>query len=357
MRKQRDEPFFFGTKGTRTLMADATELEVSTPTPAQAGEIKEEGMDLLGFIDDPFSAADAEEAAQEAQSSNAAADETAGDTQIDEAAAADETKEADSADETKEPGKKDDKTLDVAVIPEELKAIFPEAKELKDVAASVAQIIQERDDEKSANNEMVDLLQSHKALIPILRDLRDGKPLYEAIRGRLEIGKDENIPDPAEDPKAYGEYVRKQVELEKRLEAEAKAQAENATMARAAQAAALEQKKSFQTEMKLQDADMDKFIGYCSTLMNGDPKTGMLPPDFLKRMWRAYTYDDAKKDAEKKGQVTGRNEAIDKMLHKQDVKADGIPAMRSGITREKTVVDDLSDLERSLAPVKDIFAV
>lgn len=331
-------------------MADAIE---TTPGEITASsEPADSGMEMFGFIDDPMSELDEAPSESATEEGVTEGDETPSE-------GSDAEKPADEKPEEEKP-------VEIAAIPAELKEAFPEAKDIAEVTAQIATLrlaaeerdtaVRERDEEKAANTEMVDLLQSHKALIPILRDLRDGKPLYEAIRGRLEMGADEPVPDTT-DVIAYNAYVKKQIALEQRLENEAKQQAEYAKKAEVAKAAAMKQKETFQKAHKLSDAEMNKRLAHISTMLYGDPVTGELPTNFLEMMERTYTYDNAIEAAKKKGEITGRNDAIDKILHKQDVRGDGIPTLRSGITREKVVVDDLSDLERSLKPKPEFFAV
>ena len=319
----------------------------TTPTEA-AGEVEDIGFDELGLERDHFAVADEEDAATPAVP---AEKETPAGTE-------------EATDDVETPAKEEPKEEVPVVAPvnEELKAIFPDVKDEKELVAAVTEMnaklgtaTKERDDEKAANGEMIALLNAHPALIDLLRQVRDGVPLHDAVRKSLEIGAEETIPDPVEDRKAYADYVERQLALKARLKAEEQARTDGAAKAEAARTKALDMKAKFQTAKKLTDADMEKRLAHYRRLMFGDPVTGELPDNFLELMERTFAYDKDIEAAVKKAEVDTRNTTIDKILHKKDVKGDGMPPLRSGITRQTKTVDELSDLEASLAPRKDIY--
>ena len=321
----------------------------TTPTEA-TGEVEDIGFDELGLERDHFAVADEEDAATPAVP---AVKETPAGTE-------------EATDDVETPAKEEPKeeVPVVVAVSEELKTIFPDVKDEKELVAAVTEMhaklgtaTKERDDEKAANGEMVALLNAHPALIDILRQVRDGVPLHDAIRGPLELSADEAIPDPTEDKKAYADYVERQLVLKARLKAEEQARTDGAAKAEVARAKALEMKTKFQAEKKITDADMDKRLAHYRRLMFGDPVTGELPANFLELMERTFTYDKDIEAAVKKAEVATRKDVLDKIAHKRDVKGDGMPPIRSGITRQTKAVDELSDLEASLAPRKDSYDI
>lgn len=235
------------------------------------------------------------------------------------------------------------------VIPEELKPFAGEAKSFSDVATQFKAVQDELKGEQDANAEMVEILESHGALIPILRDLKKGKPLYEAVRKHLKIEEAE-IPNPDTDPEKYDKYVRDQVRLEMEMKEDQKKQAEREKVMESARNHAATMRTSFQEKNKVSADEMSKFQGWLKEMVAGNPKTGQLPQDFYERMWKAYTYEAKVTEAEKKGKVDGRNEVIDATKNHAKKVGDGLPNLRSGGAKIASGDKELDTMLESFKP-------
>lgn len=329
--------------------------ERNTPTGTTA-DAQDSSMEELGFARNPFSSDDTDDAVVEQTEENPQEDEQPDG----------ETGSTDSEPEAKDEHVPEEEEVEVPSVTKELKGIFPDTKDEKEIVTAATAmkelldtVTKERDSERSANGEMVDLLNKHPALIDLLRQVRDGKPFHEAVRRSLDLGEDEEIPDRVEDEAGYYAYSKKQARLEDRMIADKKAQTELAAKAELARTKAIEMKSKFQTDKKLADADMENFLAKVTRFMYGDPNTGLLPSDFLEVMWKATAYEEdikaAVTTAVKKTQIDTRNDTIDKIMRKKSVKGDGIPTLRSGIVRETHVIDELSNLEKVVAPRNNMF--
>ena len=247
----------------------------------------------------------------------------------------------------------------VAPLPEPIAKEFPEAKSFDDVVTTVQSVRTELIEANKANDEVAQLFKAHPLLTETIRAIIDGKLNYrEAALKVLEL--EDKAPDPAEDPKAFEEHLKRQIQREREAE-QRQTEGERAIkQQQEGQKVAMRVRDEYQKRTGKSDAEINELISWTRSLIYGDANTGYLPSDYFDRMEAARNYkkdvEKARVDADEKvrtekaealkreeaARVEGKNAGVAAVLQKP--RGDGLPALKGGKPGLEAKPDPLADL-------------
>lgn len=309
---------------------------------AEGGTLNEEQTKRLTEL----SAADAEKKIEVEK--NLSSDEKK---KRDDAVAADEKKKADEATRLADEKKKAEESASANVIPKELTALFPDAKEPAQIAEAITLLHQELDEERSANKVVSTLLDANPIFTDVLVGLKNGENIFELLRNALSLEKDQVLPDPQKNPTEYEAVVAKKIEKENAIKARQAKHKEITELTEAATKQADADLAAFAEKRKMSTEDVKTFRQKIVAFVNGDAKTKKLPSDFFERMFVALNsevevkrIDDEIKKREAAALLEGKNKGIKETKDAAARTGDGLPGGGGRTSIPATSGDGLDSL-------------
>lgn len=237
-----------------------------------------------------------------------------------------EEKEEEAPKETEEtPIEPEDQFFDNA------KKFFPDAKDEKQLKASVIERLSDLElyyhDNQEANKKVMEVLEDQPEIGEIIRDMAKGATFSEALARHIDV---EGL-QPAEGDPDFEVWDQARKERKKRQKA---AKEFEVTLSKNRQSS-VKNIETFREEKKLSEDDMGKFTLALQKTLEG-VMDGHITQDFLNLMYKALNFEVAVTEAQKQGEVKGRNEKITAMKDTPK-KGDGLPHVASQGTPEKKV--------------------
>lgn len=285
----------------------------------------------------------------------------------DDAEVTDEEEEAEEEDEAEDSAEEDEEVTDEEEeeeepAPDPLKSLYEEINSaFEDVnVSSPEELVAAYRAERESNDTMVGVFESYPELLDVVKEI------VTAQKGGQEASLSEIVhkhfsgyfeaPDPAEDPEGYRKYLLQQGRLDAMRENERRRAAEAEQKAKAAAELADSALQDFAKERGWDDKALAGFREEIAELFAGDPRTGLPRKDFPAILWRGLHFDEAVKEAEKRGEVKGKTEAHRQHKNRSTKKGDGIAKLRSSRVESapsEPVDNEAAQLAKELRSYRD----
>lgn len=212
----------------------------------------------------------------------------------------------------------------------------------EDVQQALDNYIDELENVNKQNSEQVaelnKVFESAPVTMQFLRDILDGASEIQAIaRNFDEKALKEAIE--SKDKEVASEWAKGKVEREKRLEETKKQKA----LYDANLAESVNNFDAFVKEKKLNAADINNFNGLIESVIR-DIQSGKVTPEFMSSLFKGSKYDNDIQEADKLGEIRGKNKKIITRKKKEKEEGDTLPNIKGGKAKqEKKVTPSAAD--------------
>jgi hypothetical protein len=177
---------------------------------------------------------------------------------------------------------------------------------------------------REVNGKLVEILESSDELGMVIRDMDKGATFVEALAYNVDI---DDLKPPKDSPD-YKKWEEAKAERVKRIEESQKARKEFEENKNES----ISTLRNFFEENEIKEEDAAKFTEKVDNIMT-DISKGKYSKQALTFFWNALNAEQKIKDAEKVGEIKGKNAKIE--TKKKEKKGDGIPKLSSSKTKPK----------------------